>query len=91
MSKKRNYREPNDILDFCIALTEAGSLETHPAVLAAINAVASERRPALAIWTSPTGQECDHVVMALEEYIYLGDFAATADGVYSWGQDEIRI
>jgi hypothetical protein len=91
MSKKRNYRDPKIVPDDGIALAQAATLETHPAVLAAINAIASDRRPARAIWESPTGAECDHIVMALEEYIYLGDFEPTADGIYPWGSDEIRL
>lgn len=91
MTKKRTYRDPKIILDHCIALAEAAALKTHPAVIAAINAISSERRPAMTIWKSPTGSECDHIVMALEEYIYLGDFAPTEDGRYAWDADEIRI
>jgi hypothetical protein len=43
------------------------------------------------IWQAPTGPECDHIVMALEEYLYLKDFEPTPDGVYRWGADEIRL
>ncbi|ACB95331.1 hypothetical protein [Beijerinckia indica] len=91
MTKKRTYRDPKIVEDNDIPLSEAKALSTHPAVLAAINAVATERRPALTIWKSPTGTECDHIVMALEEYIYLGDFEATADNCYAWDADEIRL
>lgn len=91
MEKIRNYRDPKIVLEHDIALGQAAALHTHPAVIAAINAVASERRPAMTIWKSPTGTECDHIVMALEEYIHFGDFEATADGVYAWDADEIRI
>lgn len=92
MGKCRNYRDPQAPLEaFHIPLEKAAELETHPGVIAGINAVATERRPALVIWKAPTGPECDHIVMALEEYIYLGDFPATQDNVYAWGQDEVRL
>jgi len=91
MTKKRTYRDPKIVLDHGMALAEAAALKTHPAVIAAINAISSERRPAMTIWKSPTGSECDHIVMALEEYIYLGDFEPTQDGRYAWDADEIRI
>jgi len=92
MEKRRNYRDPKEPLEaFHIPLEMAGELESHPGVLAAINAVATERRPAMVIFKAPTGPECDHIVMALEEYIYLGDFPATPDNCYAWGQDEVRL
>ena len=91
MSKMRNYRDPKITLDHDIPLARASELDTHPGIIAAINAVASERRPAMTIWESPTGTECDHIVMALEEYIYLGDFEATENNCYRWGADEVRL
>ena len=91
MEKKRNYRDPKITLEGDIPLSRAAELETHPAVLAAINAVSSERRPAMVIWKAPTGTECDHIVMALDEYIYLRDFEPETDGIYRWGEDEIRL
>jgi hypothetical protein len=91
MEKRRNYRDPKIAIENDIALSEAAFLKTHPAVIAAINAVSTERRPPMAIWKAPTGTECDHIVMALEEYIYLGDFEPTADGCYAWDADEIRL
>jgi len=59
--------------------------------LAAINAVASARRPAKVLWQSPTGEEVDHIMMALEEYLHFKDFEATPDNIYAWGEDEIRL
>jgi hypothetical protein len=92
MEKRRNYRDPKDPPEpFHIPLDKADELETHPGVIAGINAVANERRPAMAIWKAPTGPECDDIVLALEEYIYLGDFLPTQDSIYAWGQDEIRL
>ncbi|HTV34099.1 MAG TPA: hypothetical protein VME69_13540 [Methylocella sp.] len=91
MKAHRNYRDPSIVRENDIPLSEADELETHPAVLAAINAIATEHRPARTIWKAPTGPECDHIVMALEEYIYLKDFEPTSNGVYQWGADEIRI
>ena len=91
MVKCRTYRDRAIVVDGDIALFEADELETHPAVLAAINAIASQRRPARVIWRAPTGPECDSIVMAVEEYIYLGDFKPATDNVYRWGADEIRL
>lgn len=92
MEKRRNYRDPKDPPEaWHIPLDKAEALETHPGVIAGINAVATERRPAMVIWKAPTGPEADHIVMALEEYIYLGDFPATADNIYAWDQDEVRL
>jgi len=91
MDQIRNYRDPKIVSEGDIPLSEAGKLKTHPAVIAAINAVATERRPARVLFQAPTGNECDHIVMALEEYIHFKDFEATPDGVYQWGADEIRI
>jgi hypothetical protein len=91
MSKIRNYRDPKLTAETDIPLGQAAKLKTHPAVLAAINAVASTRRPAKVLWQSPTGEEVDHIVMALEEYIYFKDFEATPDNIYAWGEDEIRL
>jgi hypothetical protein len=89
--KIRNYRDPKIVEENDIPLSDAKKLQTHPAVLAAINAVASERRPAKVLFQAPTGTECDHIVMALEEYIHFKDFEATPDNIYQWGSDEIRL
>jgi hypothetical protein len=91
MAKCRTYRDPAVVADGDIPLSEADALETHPAVLAAINAIASDRRPARVIWRAPTGPECDAIVMAVEEYVYLGDFKPTSNNIYQWGGDEIRL
>ncbi|QXX74823.1 hypothetical protein [Methylovirgula sp. HY1] len=92
MKKCRNYREPNAAPEpYHILLEKADELETHPGVIAAINAVATERRPAMVIWKAPTGPEADHIVMALEEYIHFKDFPATKNDIYAWGQDEVRL
>jgi hypothetical protein len=45
MVKCRTYRDPAIVVDGDIPLCQADELETHPAVLAAINAIALERRP----------------------------------------------
>lgn len=92
MAQMRNYREPNEPIEpFHIPLEKADELETHPGVIAAINAVATERRAAMVIWKAPTGPEADHIVMALEEYIHFKDFPATKDNIYAWGADEVRL
>ena len=67
MAKCRTYRDPAIVADGDIPLSEADELETHPAVLAAISAIASERRPARTIWRAPTGPECDSIVMAVAD------------------------
>lgn len=92
MDKTRQYRDPTAPPEpFHIPLAKAAELETHPGVIAAINAVATVQRPALVIWKAPTGTEADHIVMALEEYIDLGDFPATPSNIYAWGEDEVRL
>jgi hypothetical protein len=91
MDQIRNYRDPKISSPSDIPLSDAGKLQTHPAVIAAINAVATERRPARVLFQAPTGTECDHIVMALEEYIHFKDFEATPDNIYQWGSDEIRL
>ena len=91
MAKYRAYRDPSIAHERDIPLSEAAALETHPAVIAAINAVASDDRPPRMIWKAPTGSECDNIVMALEEYIYMNDFEPTPNGVYQWGADHIKI
>jgi hypothetical protein len=91
MGTCRTYRDPKITRETDIPLSESTELETHPAVIAAVNAISTESRPPRVIWRAPTGSECDHIVMALEEYIYLKDFEPTPNGVYQWGADHIRI
>ena len=67
----------------------ADSRETHIAVATAIHAIADSRRTPEAIWEAPTPAEWDHVKMAVEEYVRLGNFPAEDDGRYSWGQEAI--
>jgi hypothetical protein len=57
MARYRSYRDPSLVHERDIPLSEAAELETHPAVIAAINAVATDARPPRAIWKAPTGAE----------------------------------
>lgn len=91
MDRCRTYRDPKIVPEHGIPLDQAGKLHTHPGVIAGINAVCTERRPAMTIWKAPTGPECDHIVMALEEYIEFGDIERTPDDIYAWDADEIRL
>jgi hypothetical protein len=65
--------------------------ETHDAVAMAIHAIASADRAPEAIWKNPTPAECDHVTMAVEQYISAGLFPAEHDGVYPWGRALIKL
>jgi hypothetical protein len=91
MDRCRTYRDPKIIPEHGIPLDQAAKLHTHPGVIAGINAVCTERRPAMTIWRAPTGPECDHIVMALEEYIEFGDFERAPDDIYAWDADEVRL
>jgi hypothetical protein len=81
----RNYTRPT-----AETTAWAETRETHPAVAAAIHAIASDKRSAEAIWEAPTHIEWDHVAMAVEEYVVNGDFPAEDDGLYQWGQETIE-
>ncbi len=67
------------------------SRETHPAVAMAIHAISDATRSPQAIWEAPTPTECDHVAMAVQNYIAAGTFAAEDGGKYQWGLDAIEI
>lgn len=69
----------------------ANTHETHPAVAAAIHAIADSKRTAEMIWEAPTAAEWDHVAMAVEEYLTHGDFAREDDGRYAWGQEVVNV
>lgn len=64
---------------------------THCAVAAAIHAIADKKRTPEQIWGDPTSAECDHVAMAVENYVAEGEFPAEPDGRYAWGDDAIVI
>jgi hypothetical protein len=57
---------------------------THPVVVQAIFAVASERRSPEAIWESPTSREWQDAADLVAEYIDDGDFAFDS-GRFAWG------
>lgn len=81
----RNYTRPQINADWAL------SRETHQAVATAIHAIADSSRSAEAIWDAPTPAEWDHVVMAVEEYVRLGDFPAEPDGRYPWGMEFVVL
>jgi hypothetical protein len=80
----RNYKSPIVPADW------AKSRETDLAVATAIHAIADASRSPEAIWEAPTPAEWDHVKMAVEEYVRVGDFDFDASG-YCWGQEVVRI
>lgn len=63
----------------------------HPAVAAAIHAVSSATRPAMAIWEAPFDEEREAVAATVAEYIAAGAFPATEDGRYAWGHGVVVI
>ena len=65
--------------------------ETHPAVAAAIHAIASKDRSPEAIWENPTSAEWECVREAVEEYIAEGLFPAVKGGAYPWGAETIQL
>ena len=79
------YRTP------AVSAEWANSRETHPAVAMAIHAIADKTRNPHSIWETPTIIEWDHVVMAVQNYIDAGIFAAEDDGRYPWGQETILL
>lgn len=68
----------------------ADSRETAMPVAVAIHAISDSKRSPEDIWEAPTQAECDHVAMAVAEYIEAGYFDAQPDG-YAWGQEVVRI
>ncbi len=65
--------------------------ETHPAVSAAIHAIASNDRPPEAIWENPTSAELEHVRAAVNQYMQDGLFPTAAGGAYFWGAEIIQL
>ena len=74
-----------------VAADWADSRETHIAVATAIHAIADDRRTAQAIWEDATPAECDHIKMAMKNYIEAGIFQAEDDGRYQWGCETIHL
>jgi hypothetical protein len=68
----------------------AESRETHIGVANAIFAIADSNRAAESIWEDPTTTECQHIKMALEQYIEAGLIEPSDDGRYCWGVGFIR-
>jgi hypothetical protein len=81
----RNYNVPRVSFDW------ANSRNTHIAVATAIHAIASTGRTPEQIWLAPTAEEWDHVTMAVGEYIANGDFKASYDYCYPWGEETITL
>ena len=81
----RNYPTPR------VEPEWADSRETDMVVAVAIHAIADDSRSAEDIWADPTTAECDHVTMAVEEYLAHGDFERSESGRYAWGQATIEV
>lgn len=65
----------------------ARSRQTHPAVAAAIHAIADGVRTPETICENPTEAEKDKVRTTVDEYIRNGDFPAEPGGRYAWGSN----
>ena len=78
----RNYTAP------AIHEQWANDRQTDMPVAVAIHAISDASRSAEAIWDDPTPAECDHVCMAVQEYVDHGDFDANENG-YCWGQETV--
>lgn len=63
--------------------------ETSIEVALAIHAIADASRNAEAIWSDPTRNEWDQVLMAVENYVASGEFEA--DEVYHWGEESFSL
>ena len=80
------YRHPSRNYDFPkVDHSWADTRKAHPAVAAAIHAIAGPYRNAQAIWAGPTPAEEAHVRMAIEDYILQGDIEPESDCLYRWG------
>ena len=65
--------------------------DVHPAVGAAIHAVAGDRREPHSIWRDPTAEELNHIKQAVQEFICRGLVEPARQGKYVWGTDVIVI
>jgi len=81
----RNYRRPT------VAARWYESRNTDAILATAIHAIADRRRSPESIWEQPTDAEIDHIGMAMAEYLAHGDFPASIDGRYFWGDAEPMI
>ena len=57
---------------------------THPAIVQAIFAIASDERTPAAIWEAPTATEWEKVSELVAEYVGDGDFTLDS-GRFAWG------
>lgn len=86
----RNYKTLNELsISRDDLIRWADSHETSIPVALAIHAIADDTRAPEEIWEVPTSAEFDHVVMAVADYIYHGDF--DAEDSYCWGEMTITI
>lgn len=69
----------------------AETRKTSYAVAQAIHAISDRKRSPEAIWENPTQAECDHVAMALNEYIRCDLIEPASDGRYEWGNETIDL
>lgn len=85
----RNYESARHIRqNFPNIAQWADSSNTSEIVAAAIHAIADSNRSAEEIWEAPTKSEYDHVIMAVLEYLYFGDYEPDENG-YFWGETKI--
>lgn len=83
MNKVTQYKTPT------VAAQWADSRETSMVVAVAIHAISGPGRSPEQIWESPTNNEWDQVVIAVENYIDCGVF--DAQDTYIWGQESFAL
>jgi hypothetical protein len=85
----RNYKTAEQMgMTYDSAYRWGESRNTSAAVAIAIHAIASDARPAEAIWENPTGTEAQNVEMAVQDYVMHGDYAP---GEYRWGEYRFTV
>jgi len=65
------------------------SRDVHPAVGAAIHAIADDSREPHKIWAAPTAEELDHVKLAIKDFVRRGLIEPAPRDMYVWGTDII--
>lgn len=89
----RNYKTRRELeSEYSVDMAAWGAVrETCPAIATAIHAIADSSRLPHDIWEAPTTVENQHIAMAVEEYVNHGDFAASDDGRYAWGDGALVL
>lgn len=80
-----SYPFPNVEPEWC------ATRETHPAIGAAIHAIAYDGRDAHAIWSDPTAEELNRISMAIKEYVRQGLVEPAPRGLYVWGTEVVVV